>query len=128
MPHLTVKVHEEALNPTTQTALIRELTQALVAVYGERARPLAVVELFGTPRERWGTGGALATANTPVVTLTIREAALHTAGTDADTPRRLIASLTDAVTGVFGEEIRAGVTVVIDAIPAGRSGTAGQPV
>ncbi|MER7756376.1 hypothetical protein [Kitasatospora sp. NPDC097643] len=86
---------------------------------------MAVVELFGIPRNRWGTGGVPATVNAPVVSLNVREAALHLPGT-GDAPTRLIASITDAVAEVFGETVREHVTVYIVGIPAGRSGVGGE--
>ena len=44
MPHLSVHVLESDLNGR-ETALIRKLTDAVVAVYGEWARSIAVVQL-----------------------------------------------------------------------------------
>jgi hypothetical protein len=38
---------------------------------------------------------------------------------------RLIASVTDAVASVFGEQCRAGITVELVATPAGRTGVGG---
>lgn len=73
-------------------------------MYGEWACSATVVELFGIPRHRWGTAGEPATANAPVVTLNIREAALHHPEIE-HAPARLIASITDAVVTVFGEPV-----------------------
>ncbi|WP_405723381.1 hypothetical protein OG607_14770 [Streptomyces sp. NBC_01537] len=127
MPHFTVQIHEEELDGKAEPGLIRALTDSVVAVYGERARSAAVVELFGIPRHRWGTAGAPATATAPVVTLNIREPALHLPEI-ANAPARLIASITDAVVTVFGEPIRRHVTVLIVGIPSGRSGVGGEAV
>ena len=59
MPHFNVHMFEEALDGEVEPATIRALTDALVEVYGERARELAVVEVFGIPRHRWGIAHAL---------------------------------------------------------------------
>jgi phenylpyruvate tautomerase PptA (4-oxalocrotonate tautomerase family) len=125
MPHFEVRIHEEELDGEVEPKLVLALTEALVRVYGERSRPMAVVELFGIPRHRWGTGGVPAPANAPVVSLNLREAALNLPGV-ADAPTRLITSITDAVTEVFGEPVRPRVTVHIVGIPAGRSGVGGE--
>ncbi|WP_406012895.1 hypothetical protein OG520_09555 [Streptomyces sp. NBC_00984] len=50
MPHFQVRVHEEELDGKVERQLVRSLTEALVQVYGERARSMAVVEIFGIPR------------------------------------------------------------------------------
>lgn len=127
MPHFNVRIREEELDGRVEPALIRALTDAVVAVYGERARELVVVGISGVPGARWGSGGVVATDNAPIVSLTMRERALHLPEID-DPPARLIASITEAVVAVFGEAIRPKVTVLIDGIPAGRSGVGGEPV
>jgi phenylpyruvate tautomerase PptA (4-oxalocrotonate tautomerase family) len=43
----------------------------------------------------------------------------------ADLTARLIAGVTEAVVAVFGERVRAGVTVELVASPAGRTGVGG---
>ncbi|MEU7859188.1 hypothetical protein [Nonomuraea sp. NPDC049141] len=125
MPHFEVRIHEEELDGKVEPKLIAALTDALVKVYGERARSMAVVELFGIPRHRWGIGGVPATVNAPIVSLNLREVALNLPGVDA-APTRLIASITDAVVEVFGESIRQQVTVYVVGVPAGRSGVGGD--
>jgi len=125
MPHFNVHMFEEALDGEVEPATIRALTEALVDVYGERARELVVVEIFGIPRHRWGIGGAPATEHRPTVTLHMREPALHLVD---DAPGRLIASITDAMAGVLGDGVRDLLAVTIVGIPTGRSGVAGQPV
>jgi phenylpyruvate tautomerase PptA (4-oxalocrotonate tautomerase family) len=125
MPHFSVHMFEEALDGEVEPATIRALTDAVVEVYGERARELAVVEIFGVPQRRWGIGGVPATEHRPTVTLHMREPALHLVD---DAPARLIASITDATAGVLGEDIRADLAVTIVGIPTGRSGVAGRPV
>jgi phenylpyruvate tautomerase PptA (4-oxalocrotonate tautomerase family) len=128
MPHFSMHVQEEALDGSTEAAAILALTEAVVRVYGERARPLAVVELFGVPRERWGAGGKVAPEGVwPVVTLNMREPALGPETVEA-APARLIAAITDGLVGVFGDDVRANASVQIIGIPTGRSGVAGDPV
>jgi phenylpyruvate tautomerase PptA (4-oxalocrotonate tautomerase family) len=123
MPHLSVYVLESDL-AGRETALIRKLTEAVVAVYGEWARDLAVVRLIGLPSHRWGIGGAPAHAPAPAVTFGIREAAFGRPDAD-EIVARLVAGVTDAVVDVFGERVRAGVTVELVGVPAGRTGTGG---
>jgi phenylpyruvate tautomerase PptA (4-oxalocrotonate tautomerase family) len=127
MPHFNVQIREEELDGKIESELIRALTEAVVTVYGERARALAVVELFGIPQRRWGIGGVPAEANAPVITLNMREPALKLTEI-GNAPARLIASITDAVVTVFGEPVRKDVTVLIVGVPAGRSGVGGEVV
>lgn len=127
MPHFDVQIHEEALDGKTEPRLVRELTEGVVSVYGERFRELVVVELFGVPDGRWGEGGVPSARLAPIVTLRLREGAFALPEFE-DAPARLIAALTDAVVAVFGEEIRERVTVHLVAVPAGRSGVGGELV
>jgi phenylpyruvate tautomerase PptA (4-oxalocrotonate tautomerase family) len=125
MPHFNVHMIEEALDGDVERATIGALTEAVVEVYGERARPLAVVEIIGVPRQRWGVGGTPAAEHHPAVTLHKREPALHMV---EDAPQRLIAAITDAMAGVLGDDVRDRVTVTVVGIPTGRSGVGGEPV
>lgn len=125
MPHFNVQMLEESLDGEVEGATIRALTDAVVAVYGERARSLAVVELFGVPRSRWGIGGVPAPDHRPIVTLHMREPALHLLD---DAPAQLIAAITDAMAAVLGDPVRDHLAVTIVGIPTGRSGVAGEPV
>jgi phenylpyruvate tautomerase PptA (4-oxalocrotonate tautomerase family) len=125
MPHFNVQIREEELDGRVEPKLIRALTEAVVAVYGERCRPLGVVELFGIPQSP--IGGVPSEANAPVVTLNMREAALHLPEID-NAPARLLASITDAMVAVFAEPVRKQVTVLVIGIPTGRSGVAGEAV
>ncbi|HEX5947173.1 MAG TPA: hypothetical protein VFY82_12880 [Acidimicrobiales bacterium] len=125
MPHFNVHLVEESLDGVVVGATIRALTDAVVAVYGERARSLAVVEILGVPRSRWGVGGVPAADHRPIVTLHMREPALHMVD---DAPARLIAAITDAMVGVLGDPVRDHLVVTIVGIPTGRSGVAGEPV
>ena len=123
MPHLSVHVLESDL-AGRETALIDKLTDAVVAVYGEWARPIADVRLIGLPPHRWGIGGTPAQAPSPSVTFGIREAAFTRPDAD-EIVARLVAAVTDAVVEVFGERVRAGVTVELVATPAGRTAIGG---
>ncbi|MGK5678153.1 hypothetical protein [Actinoplanes sp. URMC 104] len=126
MPHLSVHVLESDL-AGRETALIESLTDAVVAVYGEWARSLTVVHLIGLPPHRWGIGGAPATAPAPAVTFGIKEGAFHRPDSE-EIIARLVAGVTDAVAGVFGERVRAGVTVELVATLPGRSAVGGVVV
>ena len=127
MPHFNVHMLDETLDGRNGPKIIRALTDAVVNVYGEHARPLVVVELFGVPRGRLGVGGVPVSDNVPIVTLNMREPAL-TRPTIDDVPARLIASITDALVDVFGEDIRPRVNVLVVGIPTGRSGVGGNVV
>lgn len=124
MPHFQVRVHEEELDGKVEGQLVRSLTEGLVRVYGERARSMAVVEIFGIPRRRWGVGGVPGGVHAPVVSLHVREAALHLPGID-DAPGQLIRAITDAVVGAFDESVREHVGVQLVGVPTGRSGAGG---
>ena len=45
---------------------------------------------------------------------------------DKEVAARLIAALTDAACSVFGEDARAQIWVVVDGVPASRSGIGGR--
>jgi phenylpyruvate tautomerase PptA (4-oxalocrotonate tautomerase family) len=127
MPHFNVQIREEDLDGKVEPKLIRALTEAVVTVYGEWARAVAVVELFGIPQRRWGIGGIPSEANAPIVTLNMREPALNLPGI-GNAPARLIASITDAMVTVFGEPVRKHVSVLVVGVPTGRSGVGGEAV
>ena len=123
MPHLTVHALESDL-AGHEAALITGLTDAVGSVYGEWARPIAVVRLIGLPAERWGIGGVAAPTAAPSVTFGIREAAFDR----PDAGRivaRLVAAVTDAIVAVLGERVRAALTVELVGTPAGRTGVGG---
>ena len=123
MPHLRVHVLESDL-AGRETALIEKLTDAVVAVYGEWARSIAVVQLIGLPPNRWGIGGMPAQAPSPSVTFGIKEAAFGRPDADKIVAR-LVAEVTDAIVAVFGERVRPGVSVELVATPPGRTGIGG---
>lgn len=123
MPHLTVRVAEDQL-AGNEPALIAALTEAVVAVYGEWARDIAVVHLVGVPAGRWGVGGRVADEVSPTVTFGIREAAFARPDA-ADLTRRLVAAVTDAIAAVLGADVRPGVTVELVGTPDGRTAVGG---
>jgi phenylpyruvate tautomerase PptA (4-oxalocrotonate tautomerase family) len=126
MPHLSVHVLESDL-AGRETALIAKLTDAVVAVYGDWARSITVVQLIGLPAGRWGIGGTPAPAPSPSVTFGIKEAAFGRPDAD-EIVARIVSGVTDAVVEVFGERVRAGVTVDLVGTQAGRTGTGGVVV
>jgi phenylpyruvate tautomerase PptA (4-oxalocrotonate tautomerase family) len=123
MPHLTVHALEREL-AGREADVIEALTDAVVAVYGEWAREIAVVRLIGLPESRWGIGGKPAQAPSPSVTFGIKEAAFHRPDAQ-EIVARLISGVTDAVVDVFGERVRSGVTVELVGTPEGRTGIGG---
>jgi phenylpyruvate tautomerase PptA (4-oxalocrotonate tautomerase family) len=128
MPHFDVQIHEDALGGDDSplgAQLIKELTAAATRVYGESFRELVVVELFGTPRGRWGVGGVPTDEPAPVVTLRSREG-IFTDPRFEGAAAQLISGATDAVVAVFGEEIRQRTTVRLVGVPAGRTGVGGE--
>lgn len=126
MPHLTVHALESDL-AGRETELIETLTDAVVAVYGEWAREIAVVRLIGLPPSRWGIGGRPAPDAAPSVTFGIKEAAFERPDAK-EIVSRLVSGVTDAVVAVLGERVRAGVTVELVGSPAGRGGIGGVVV
>jgi phenylpyruvate tautomerase PptA (4-oxalocrotonate tautomerase family) len=95
-----------------ETELIEALTDAVVAVYGDWARDIAVVHLIGLPASRWGIGGQPAQAPSPSVMFGIKEAAFSRS--DArDIVARLVSGVTDAIVAVFGEPVRSGIGGVV---------------
>ena len=126
MPHLTAHVLDSDL-AGRETKLIEALTDAVVAVYGDWARDIAVVHLIGLPANRWGIGGKPAQAPSPTVTFGVREAIFGRPDAE-DTVARLISGVTDAVVAVFGEHVRSDVAVELVGTPVGRTGIGGVVV
>jgi phenylpyruvate tautomerase PptA (4-oxalocrotonate tautomerase family) len=126
MPHLSVHVLESDL-ADRETELIERLTDAVVAVYGEWARSLVVVQLIGLPPQRWGIGGVPAQNPSPSVIFGIKEAAFGRPDAE-EIVARLVSGVTDAMVDVFGERVRAGVSVELVATIAGRTGIGGVVV
>ena len=126
MPHLSVCVLESDL-AGREAELIGRLTDAVVDVYGEWARAIAVVRLIGLPANRWGIGGEPARQPSPSVTFGIKEAAFSRPDAE-EIVARLVSGVTDAIVDVFGERVRAGVTVELVGAPSGRTGIGGVVV
>ncbi|BBH69624.1 hypothetical protein ACTI_63090 [Actinoplanes sp. OR16] len=109
MPHLTLHALDTDLTGH-EPALIAALTDAIVSVYGDWARPHAHVRLVGVPTGHWGIDGIPAPDPAPAITFGIRADAL----TRPDTPdilTRLAAALTDATASILGEHHHPGITV-----------------
>jgi phenylpyruvate tautomerase PptA (4-oxalocrotonate tautomerase family) len=123
VPHLSVYVLETDLTGR-ETALIENLTDAVVAVYGDWARDIAVVQLIGLPPGRWGIGGVPVQEPSPNVRFGIKEGAFSRPDAD-EIVARLISGVTDAIVAVYGERVRPGVTVELVGTPAGRTGIGG---
>lgn len=120
MPHLTVHAAETDLTGR-ETQLIAALTDAVVTVYGEWARPIAEIRLDGVPTGRWGIGGTPATTPAPRVTFGIKEQAFE----HPDMINRLAGGVTDAIAGILGDHHRAGTTVEFVGTPTGRTAVGG---
>ena len=123
MPHITLHALDDQLHGH-EAELITALTEAVVEVYGDWARDIAVVQLVGVQPGRWGVGGRQVTDVAPAVTFGVREGAL-TRPEGPEMARRLAAAVTDAVVGVLGEQHRAGLTVELVGTPEGRSAVGG---
>ncbi|GAA2787244.1 hypothetical protein [Streptomyces showdoensis] len=124
MPHFTVHIREETLDGTVEAPLIRALTDAVGAVFGDGFARLVGVDLIGVPQHRRGLGGVPTETHGPLVTLSMREAAYHLPEVP-DAPARLVAATTDALAGVLGEGVRGQVIVTVAGVPDGRTGVAG---
>jgi phenylpyruvate tautomerase PptA (4-oxalocrotonate tautomerase family) len=123
MPHLTVHALEDDLTGREE-ALAQALTSAVADIYGQWARELVSIQLIGLPAGRWAVGGKLVLTASPAVTFGVR-AGLFERPDAGELVPRLVASVTDAVTSVFGEQVRAGVTVELVATQPGRTGVGG---
>ncbi|MEU0554369.1 hypothetical protein [Dactylosporangium sp. NPDC006015] len=126
MPHVTLHALETDL-AGREAGLIRELTDAVVSVYGEWARPSVDVRLIGIPAGRWARGGVPVASAAPSVTFGMREevfARPDAAGVVA----RLVSAFTDAVTAVFGDDCRDEVLVELVGQPTSRSGLGGKVI
>ena len=127
MPHLTLSATESQISGR-ENVLIAGLTDAVVAVYGEWARPLVVVHLIAVPDGRWAVGGRVAEADAaPEVRFGIRAGAL-TRPDGIDISRRLVAAVTDAVAGALGDHLRETVLVELVPQPDDRVGVGGTLV
>ncbi|GAA1588732.1 hypothetical protein GCM10009678_83880 [Actinomadura kijaniata] len=118
MPHLTVHLPENRL-AGREPELVAALTEAIVGVYGAWARDLVNIRLAGVPAGRFAQGGA-AVDTIASVALGIR-AGVFDRPDAAQITERLGTALTDAITLVLGEELRAGTTVELVASPRERT-------
>lgn len=124
MPHLTVHIPDNRLTGN-EPALIAALTEAIVDVYGEWARDIVGIRLAGVPEGRFAQGGKAVDTVVSVV-LGIRAGAFDRPDA-AELTARLGAGLTDAITGVLGDDVRAGTMVELVASPPERTFTGGVP-
>jgi phenylpyruvate tautomerase PptA (4-oxalocrotonate tautomerase family) len=126
MPHVTLYAIEDEL-AGLEPDLIRELTDAVVSVYGEWVRASVEVRLIGIPTGRWGRGGAAVASAAPSVTFGMREEVF--AREDADrVVAQLVSAFTQAVSSVFGDECRDDVLVELVGQPTSRSGLGGKVI
>ncbi|MEV4705187.1 hypothetical protein [Actinoplanes sp. NPDC049316] len=124
MPHVTLHALEDEL-AGREPRLIEALTDAVVTVYGEWARPSVEVRLIGVPTGRWARGGAAVATAAPSVTFGMREEVFAREDAAA-VVARLVAAFTDAVTAVFGDGCRDEVLVELVGQPVSRSGLGGK--
>jgi phenylpyruvate tautomerase PptA (4-oxalocrotonate tautomerase family) len=118
VPHLTVHLPENRLTGK-EPELVTALTEAIVDVYGEWARDLVSIRLAGVPADRFAQGGKAVDTNASVI-LGIR-AGVFDRPDAAQIVARLGTALTDAITRVLGEELRAGTMVELVASPPERT-------
>ena len=104
MPHMTLYALEEELT-RREPGLIRELTNAVVSVYGEWVRSSVDVRLIGIPAGRWARGGAMVATAAPSVTFGMREEVFAREDAARVIARR-VSAFTEAVTAVFGDDCR----------------------
>jgi phenylpyruvate tautomerase PptA (4-oxalocrotonate tautomerase family) len=126
MPHVTLYALDGEL-AGREPDLIRELTSAVVSVYGEWARGSVEVRLIGIPAGRLARGGTAVDTAAPSVTFGMREevfAREDAAGVIA----QLVTALTAAVTAVFGDGRRDQVLVELVGQPTSRSGLGGRVI
>ncbi|WP_409235731.1 hypothetical protein [Streptomyces sp. PA5.6] len=95
------------------------LTDAIVDVYGEWARDLVSMHLTGVPAGRFAQGGKAVETNAAVV-LGVR-AGVFDRPDAAEISARLGSGLTDAITRVVGDDLRAGTMVELVASPPERT-------
>ncbi|GGU94114.1 hypothetical protein GCM10010182_07580 [Actinomadura cremea] len=118
MPHLTVHLPENRLTGK-ESELVTALTEAIAGVYGDWARDLVSIHLTGVPAGRFAQGGKAVDAKAEVI-LGVR-AGLFDRPDAAQVTADLGTALTDAITRVLGEELRAGTMVELVASPPERT-------
>ncbi|UED86099.1 tautomerase family protein [Streptomyces profundus] len=122
MPHCTVTVAEELLDGTVEERLAERLTDTVVSVYGDWARPLVVIAFHAIPTARFAVGGKLGTAPAPAVRLESRAGIFELV---PDAAPRLAAGLTDALAESLGERFRPDVAVTLVGVADDRSAVGG---
>ncbi|GGK94533.1 hypothetical protein [Mangrovihabitans endophyticus] len=85
------------------------------------------VKLIGVPAGRWARGGTALSTAAPSVTMDMREEVFARSDASAVTAQ-LVATLTDAVTSVFGDDCRDDVLVELIGQPTSRSGLGGKVI
>jgi len=123
VPHLTVHLPENRLTGN-EPELITALTEAIIDVYGEWARDLVSIRLAGVSAGRFAQGGKAVDTNASV-TLGVR-AGVFDRPDAAEITTRLGTALTDAITQVLGEGLRAGTMVELVASPPERTFVGGS--
>jgi phenylpyruvate tautomerase PptA (4-oxalocrotonate tautomerase family) len=126
MPHVTLYALEDEL-AGHEPDLIRELTAAVVSVYGEWVRASVEVRLVGIPTGRWARGGAAITTAAPSVTFGMREEVFARQDA-ASIVAQLVSAFTQAVSSVFGDDCRDDVLVELVGQPTSRSGLGGKVI
>jgi phenylpyruvate tautomerase PptA (4-oxalocrotonate tautomerase family) len=126
MPHVTLYALEGDL-AGREPDLIRELTGAVVSVYGEWVRASVEVRLVGIPAGRWARGGVAVTTAAPSVTFGMREEVFAREDA-ARVVARLVSAFTQAVSSVFGDGCRDDVLVELVGQPTSRSGLGGEVI
>jgi phenylpyruvate tautomerase PptA (4-oxalocrotonate tautomerase family) len=126
MPHVTLYALEDEL-VGREPDLIRELTSAVVSVYGEWVRASVEVRLIGIPAGRWARGGTAVATAAPSVTFGMREEVFARADA-ARVVTQLVLAFTQAVSSVFGDERRDDVLVELVGQPTSRSGLGGKVI
>ncbi|MFC7533139.1 4-oxalocrotonate tautomerase family protein [Actinoplanes sp. GCM10030250] len=121
MPHLTLHAAETDLTGREEK-LIASLTDAITTVYGDWARPIAVVHLVGVPAGRWGIGGVTAETPAPTITFGIKEEAFTRPGA----VERLAKEVTGAVATVLGSHLHDKITINFIGTLPGRTATGGS--
>ncbi|KUL41328.1 tautomerase family protein [Actinoplanes awajinensis] len=126
MPHVMLHALEQQL-AGREPAIIAALTDAVVSVYGEWARPSVDVRLVGIPAGRWARGGVPIETAAPSLTFGMREE-VFARDDAARVVAQLVTAFTEAVTTVFGAEHRDDVLVELVGQPTSRSGLGGTVI
>ncbi|MFB6755579.1 hypothetical protein ACFCX6_32205 [Streptomyces sp. NPDC056353] len=115
---MTVHLPENRLTGN-EPMLVAALTDAVVGVYGEWARDLVGIRLAGVPAGCYAQGGKAVDTVASVV-LGVRTGLFDRPDAD-QTTAHLGAALTEAITRVLGDDLRAGTMVELVASPPERT-------